>query len=475
MLNLHRSAPPTAKQNHLLLTAAVLTGLGGVSLSAQNVGELFRDNCISCHGENYSGGSAPSLLDNDGWYTDGSDRELYNAIYHGLEDAGMPAYKGGLSEAESWSLVVYLREQRDRVRREKLGDSRPNDRGVYSTQHHDYRIEPIAEGLERPWAIDFLPDGTMLVTERPGRLRVVVDGQLVGRPVAGTPGVWNRGQGGLLDVAVDPDYREPGNGWIYLSYTEITDRSGGQPQGMTAVVRGRLEQRGDRYRWVDQQKLFTTAAEHAGSSGLHFGSRFVFGDDDTLFFSVGDRGQQDRAQQPARPQGKVHRIHRDGLIPEDNPFIGQTDAMKTVWSYGHRNPQGLVKHPATSKLYGIEHGPRGGDEINLVEPGNNYGWPVVSYSMNYNQTPFGDSPPFHADKGFVEPIHYWLPSIAQCGASFYTGDAFANWKHDMFVAALAKQEIRRVRLGEDGRSVIEDEPIFRGLGRVRDVTTGPDG
>ncbi|MEM7626015.1 MAG: PQQ-dependent sugar dehydrogenase [Planctomycetota bacterium] len=469
--------PPLARTSPLTLlaAAAVLTGLGGVSLRAQNVGELYRDNCASCHGKNAAGGSAPSMLDDD-WLTDGSDRALYNAIYHGLEDAGMPAYKGGLSEAQAWALVVYIREQRDRVRREQLGASEPSDAGVYQTQHHAYRIQPVAKGLERPWAMDFLPDGTMLVTERPGRLRLVVDGQLVKRPVDGTPKVWNQGQGGLLDVAVDPDYGEPDNGWIYLSYSEATNGSGKRKAGMTAVVRGRLEQHGNRVRWVDQETLFTTPAHFPGGSrGLHFGSRFVFGDNNTLFFSVGDRGQANLSQSLKTPNGKIHRIHRDGSIPNDNPYRDRPNALASIWSLGHRNPQGLAKHPVTGLLYDIEHGPRGGDEVNLVEPGQNYGWPVVSYSINYNQTPFGDNPPFHADKGFAEPVHYWLPSIAQCGASFYTGDRFPGWQHDLFVAALAKEEIRRVRLSDDGRSVVEDEAIFRGLGRVRDVVTGPDG
>lgn len=447
------------------------------SASAQNVGELYKQNCISCHGENYAGGSAPSMLDDD-WLTDGSDRELYNAIYYGLEDAGMPAYEDGLSEPQAWALVVYLREIRDGHRREALGPSKPNDEGVHETQHHGYTVETVAEGLVRPWAIKFLPDGTMLVSERAGQLRLIIEDQLVEQPVADTPEVWNHSQGGLLDVAVDPNYdtpNHPGNGWIYLSYSEITDDSREKPSGMTAVVRGKLQQRDDRWYWIDQETLFTTPARFASPARVHFGSRFVFDNDDTLFFSIGDRGQQDRAQQLDKPNGKIHRIHTDGSIPEDNPFPSRANIMPSVWSYGHRNPQGLAKHPVTGELYDIEHGPRGGDEINLVTPGSNYGWPEVSYSMNYNQTARGDNPPFHADKGFVEPIYYWLPSIAQCGSSFYVGEGFPNWQNDLFVAALAKQEIRRIRLSGDGQTVIEDEPIYRGRGRVRDVVPGPDG
>lgn len=464
------------------LTLIAASSLGIADAQSQSVGELYKQNCISCHGDNMAGGSAPSMLD-DEWLTDGSDRALYNAIYDGIEDAGMPAYKGGLSEPQAWALVVYLREIRDGQRREALGPSTPNDHDVYETQHHNYTAQTVAEGLVRPWAMEFLPDGTMLVSERAGQLRLIVDDQLVEQPVVGTPEVWNHGQGGLLDIAVDPNYAtadHPGHGWIYLSYAELTDHDGehthnGKPGGHTAIVRGKLIEDQGQWRWVDQEKLFTTSPDMSNSGGVHFGSRFVFENDDTLFFSVGDRGDQSHAQLLDKPNGKIHRIHTDGSIPKDNPFVDQADVLPTIWSIGHRNPQGLVKHPVTGALYDIEHGPRGGDEINHVERGNNYGWPVVSYSMNYNQTAFGDNPPFHADKGFVEPIYYWTPSIAQCGSRFYVGDGFPNWQNDLFVAALAKQEIRRVRLGDDGQSVIEDEPIYRGQGRIRDVIPGPDG
>ncbi len=468
-----------------LLAANMLIGS---AVQAQNVNELYQQNCLSCHGDNMAGGSAPSMLD-DEWYTDGSDRALYNAIYDGIEDAGMPAYKGGLSEPQAWALVVYLREIRDGQRRDALGPSTPNDDGVYETQRHRYTVETVAEGLVRPWSIEFLPDGTMLVSEREGRLRVILDNQLLDEPVVGTPEVWNHGQGGLLDIAVDPNYAtadHPGNGWVYLSYAQLTDPQGkhthnGKPGGHTAIVRGKLVEDQGRWRWLDQQTLFTTAPNMSNSGGVHFGSRFVFDNDDTLFFSISDRGDQNRAQQLDKPNGKIHRIHTDGSIPEDNPFpvihadSSVKQAMPSVWSYGHRNPQGLAKHPVTGQLYDIEHGPRGGDEINLVTPGSNYGWPEVSYSMNYNQTAFGDNPPFHADKGYIEPVHYWLPSIAQCGSRFYVGEGFPDWQNDLFVAALAKQEIRRVRLSEDGQAVLEDEPIYRGQGRVRDVVPGPDG
>ncbi len=460
---------------------AVMQGCGA-SLAAEGssnvkVDQLYANNCASCHGSDMDNGNAPSMLDAQ-WLTDGSDRALYNAIYDGIEDLGMPAYRDGLKSAEAWALVVHIREKAYAKSEEQRTPTEPNADGVYATQHHGYRIETVAQDLDRPWAIDFLPDGTPMFTERSGTLHVIQNGQ-VSDAVSGTPEVWNYGQGGLLDVAVDPDYAE--NGWIYLSYSEKQRDGGRDGGGMTAVVRGRIDL--DQLAWTDQEDLYHADVEHASEAGVHFGSRFVFGENDTLFFAIGDRGMQDRAQETGRPNGKIHRIHTDGSIPEDNPFAPGSegaaqhpDALPTVWSWGHRNPQGLAAHPQTDRLYDVEHGPRGGDEINLVEKSHNYGWPVVAYSMNYNQTPFGTNPPFHRDMDFVEPVHYWIPSIAICGANFYVGQGFSKWQNDLFVAALAKQEIHRVRLGgDDGQTVLETEILFENQGRVRDVVPGPDG
>ena len=444
--------------------------------SQTKVAEIYSNNCASCHGDALDNGNAPSLLD-DQWLTDGSDRALYDAIWDGIEDLGMPAYAGALSEAEAWGLVVHIREKAwDRAESQRQ-PAEANDRGVFDSQHHRFTVETVAEGLDRPWALAFLPDGTLIFTERSGTLHLVEDGQ-VSEPIADTPEVWNFGQGGLLDVAVDPNFAD--NGWIYLSYSEKQAEGGRDGAGMTAVVRGRLDR--GRRAWIDQQELFHADAEHASERGQHFGSRFVFEGDDILLFSIGDRGMQDRAQQLDRPNGKVHRIHTDGSIPKDNPFAPGSDgakqhpeALPTVWSWGHRNPQGLDRHPETGRVYDIEHGPRGGDEINLVEPQHNYGWPEVAYSINYNQLPFGNRAPWHEEAGFTEPVHYWIPSIAICGASFYVGAGFPNWENDLFVSALAKEQVHRVRFGDDGRSVVEEEVLFEGNGRVRDVIAGPDG
>jgi glucose/arabinose dehydrogenase len=443
------------------------------SASSQNVKDLWQNNCAACHGDDAGGGSAPSML-GDNLRTDGSNRALYDAIYGGIEDLGMPAFKGGLEPQEAWALVVYLHELRYDAAKDDIPQA-PED-GVYDSQHHRYRVQTIVEGLEnfeRPWAIDFLPganddDPKMLVTERAGTLWLI-DHRGEAKPIRDTPDVWEKGQGGLMDVAVHPDYADAGNGWVYLTYSATRD--GKNNQGNTVLARGRIDL--DALRWVDHEELFNPADEESYGSGVHFGSRIAFDDEGHVYFVVGERGQKTPSQKMDSVTGKVHRVHDDGRVPEDNPFVDTP--TPTTWTLGHRNPQGLSFHPETGRLYAIEHAPRGGDEINLLEKGHNYGWPDVSYTMNYRMTPYGDSAPFHEPAGFVEPIHLWIPSIAICGTTFYTGDRLPKWKNDLFVAALAKQAIHRVRLGDDGRSVVEEEILLKGMGRVRDVVNGPGG
>src|SRR5690606_32165195 len=262
-----------------------------------------------------------------------------------------------------------------------------------------------------------------------------------------------------LDVGVHPDYAS--NGWIYLSYSD----PGPDDSAMTAVVRGKLRDGA----FVEQQTIFKAPTELYRKGTVHFGSRFVF-ENGYLFFSIGERGQMQDAQDLSRPNGKVHRIHDDGRVPDDNPFVGRDAALPTIWSYGHRNPQGLDVDPVTGGLYDAEHGPRGGDELNLVQKGRNYGWPVITYGMNYDGTPMTDKT---AQEGMEQPVTYWVPSIAVSSIAFYTGDRFPQWKNNLFVASLAQQELRRLEL-KDGK-VTHQEVLFKGVGRLRDIVVGPDG
>lgn len=426
----------------------------------REISTLFAENCANCHGTALQGGSAQSLLD-DEWKFGGDDESLARTIKRGQPRAGMPGWSTLLSDQEIRAMVIYIREQATLAKRNKTTFNKPVPDSVTRTELHAFRLETVAEGLETPWAVDFLPDGSMLVTEKPGRLRIVANGRLDPKPVAGIPAVNAQGQGGLMDIAVHPDYAS--NGWIYLSFS---DPGPDGRSALTAVVRGRLRDGA----FTDQQMLYRAPYELYRTGGVHFGSRFVFDQKGHVFFSIGERGQQNDAQDLSRPNGKVHRLHDDGRVPADNPFVPQKGALPSIFSYGHRNPQGMALHPLTGELWAVEHGPRGGDELNLVRAGRNYGWPIISYGMNYNGTPIATGT---AREGLEQPVLHWTPSIAVCAMDFYKGDLFPRWKNQAFVTALAQEELRRLVI--DGEKVVHQEILFRGIGRVRDVVCGPDG
>jgi len=329
-----------------------------------------------------------------------------------------------------------------------------------STQQGTVRLVTVAEGLERPWGIAFLPDGRALVTERPGRLRIVgTDGKL-SEPLGGVPAVHAIKQGGLLDVALDPEFAA--TRLVYLSYAEKREDGNG-----TTVARGRLGERG----LEDVQVIFRQRP--AVSGGHHFGSRLVFSRDGRLFVTLGDRfSERARAQTLDSHLGKVVRIERDGKIPADNPFLGRPGALPEIWSYGHRNVQGAALHPATGELWTNEHGPKGGDELNRDLAGRNYGWPTVTYGVEYSGEKISDSP---TAPGIEPPVHYWVPSIATSGLLFYTGTRFPQWRGSAFLGGLANLQL--VRLEMDGNRVVREERLLEGVvnERVRDVEQGPDG
>lgn len=319
----------------------------------------------------------------------------------------------------------------------------------------------VARGLQHPWGLAFLPDGRMLVTERPGRLRIISPDGALSAPVAGVPKVDARGQGGLLDVAVDPEFAS--NRFIYLSYSEPGEGGNG-----TAVARGRLEGPA----LTDVQVIFRQQPKV--NSSAHFGSRLVFARDGRLFITLGDRfGQRDEAQNLANHIGKVVRIERDGRVPADNPFVGRNDARPEIWSYGHRNVQGAALHPQTGELWTHEHGPQGGDELNLTQAGRNYGWPVATYGREYG-TGFkiGEGP---SKAGMEDPLRQWLPrSVAPSGMAFYTGERYPQWKGHLFIGTLREQALIRLEL--DGTRVVREERLLTHLReRIRDVRQGPDG
>ena len=321
----------------------------------------------------------------------------------------------------------------------------------------------VASGLQHPWGLAFLPDGRMLVTERPGRMRIIAPDGALGEPLQGLPKVEAARQGGLLDVAIDPKFGD--NAMVYWSYSEA-DPDGG-PGNSTAVARGKLE--GNRLSNV--QVIFRQAPKF--SSSLHFGSRLAFARDGRLFITLGDRfGRRDDAQLLANHHGKIVRIEADGKVPADNPFVGQAGARPEIWSVGHRNVQGAAIHPVTGELWATEHGPQGGDELNLVEAGKNYGWPVITYGANYGTgTKIGEGT---AKAGMEQPLTYWVPSIATSGLAFLSSDRYPGWQGNAFTGGLAGQVL--VRLELDGRKVVKEHRLLQDLGeRIRDVRQGPDG
>ncbi len=321
------------------------------------------------------------------------------------------------------------------------------------------KVVTVASGLEHPWGLQFLPDGRMLVTERPGRLRYVSPSGQLSEPLAGLPAVAARGQGGLLDVRLDPSFAT--NRLIYLSYSEPDGRDAG-----TAVLRARLGERG-----LDNVRVIFRQLPKVGG-GNHFGSRLVFSyDGQYLFITMGERGRSEDAQDLSRLMGRVVRIRPDGSIPEDNPFVGRANARPETWSYGHRNPQGATLHPDTGELWTVEHGAMGGDEVNTPKPGRNYGWPVITYGVNYDGRKIGEGT---AKDGMEQPVHYWDPSIAPSGMTFYTGDRYPGWKGSLFVGSLKFGLLSRLTI--QGNRVVSEERLLSDLGaRVRDVRQGPDG
>ena len=425
-----------------------------------DVAKTYVEICASCHGKTLAGDRASSLLD-DQWSYGGDDASLADSIRNGRPGTAMMPFKAVLDERQIQSVVVFIREQAGKAK--AMGASVPSpavDR-VVESEKHAFKLETVVDGLDTPWGLEFLPDGRLIVTERPGNLRLLTTGKPLADPVAGLPKPWVKQDGGLMDVALHPDYAL--NGWIYLGYSE----PGGPPGASnTVVIRGRV--RGSQ--WVDEQVLFRAQKDLYWDDNTHFGLRFLFDKERRLYYSIGDRGRERDAQDLSLPHGKIHRVQDDGRIPADNPFVGRPGAAASIWSYGNRNPQGLDWHPVTGELWSTEHGPRGGDELNLIEPGRNYGWPVITYGINYDGTPVSDKT---AQEGMEQPILQWTPSIGTCGIAFYTGSHFPGWKNDLFVTALVGQSLRRLVI--EGHRVVHEEVLFRNIGRVRDVVQGPDG
>lgn len=442
------------KKLHIIFLFCLAAPLHAASESAA---ELYGRYCATCHGTDLQGGMASSLK--DAIWQFGSERGyIERSIRFGIPNMGMPRYEKTLSGSQINQLAEYIMEAE-----KTAGAQKPPIPETVQTLDYTLKIEKWVEGLEVPWGLAFIDKSTALVTERPGRLRLIRNGKLEPGPVKNTPEVLAVGQGGLLDVAIDPDFSQ--NGWIYLAYSHALSK-GRQAPAMTRLVRGRLKDNA----WTDQQVIYEAPAETYRTTRIHYGCRIVFDKQGHLLFGIGERGIMQHAQDLSLPNGKIHRIYPDGRIPAGNPFLSRPEALATILAYGIRNPQGLAVHPETDQLWEVEHGPLGGDEVNLIRAGLNYGWPVITYGRNYTGEIISEDV---ARGGMEQPIHYWTPSIAVCACEFYAGELFGKWKNHLLVTALKDEEVRLLDVKEN--RVLHDQVILKNPGRVRDIAVGPDG
>lgn len=425
-----------------------------------NIPFTFQTHCISCHGADLKGDIAQSLLDGS-WQFGSRRNDIMRSIKFGHPHHGMPSWGNILTEEEIDTLAGYLLAEEKR-----LGISKPPIPDTLETQDYMVNFEVIADGLETPWSIGFINENKAYITEKAGRLRLWENGTLLPDSIHGIPAVRNQGQGGLLDVAIDPEFDK--NDWIYLSFSHALEKQDSEENspGMTKIVRGKIRDGA----WMAEETLFEAVHETYRTTSHHFGSRIVFDPEGYLYFSIGDRGSGEHAQDLTKPNGKIHRINRDGSIPTTNPFYGQKGLVQSIYSYGHRNPQGLAVHPVTGEIWATEHGPLGGDELNLIKPGHNYGWPVISYGINYNGEIITE---ISRKEGMDQPIYYWKPSIATCGLDFYHGDQFPLWNNQLLVGALKFEEVQLLNIEKD--RVMYAQTLLKNMGRVRDLSTGPDG
>lgn len=446
---------------HLLGLILFATTLGVAQTAPRDAATLATQFCAGCHGPNLTGGTAPNLLD-DVWKSGSDDASILKAIALGFPQAGMAGFNGVITEHEQRDLLTYLRR---RSRQFALGavpmNVPPPDVATFKSERHSFRLETFAGPLDTPWSIVFLPGERMLVSDRIGKLRVIDRGKLHPEPIRGTPVPFVKQDGGYLDLIAHPRYAQ--NGWLYLAYTELGKDDPGA--SMTVIVRGRIRDGA----WTDESTLFRAPQKFYYNDTSHYGCRFLFDPSGHLFFTVGDRGNALAAQDLSSPLGKIHRIRDDGTPASGNPFLNQPDAWPSIWSYGHRHPQGLQYHPLTGKLWATEHGPRGGDELNRVEPGRNYGWPIISDGLAQGREKIEGT----ARAGMERPITSWTPSIAPAAIEFYSADKFPRWKNSLFIASLVGRHLRRIET--DGDKVTHQEVLFSEQGRVRDVVTGPDG
>lgn len=416
----------------------------------QETKAMYVEFCAGCHHNNRS-----SFIDRD-WQFGNNLEDIFRSIKFGQPELGMPAFKEGFTDKELYALSGYIIEL---SKDEKLKEQIAYPSKIHESEIQKFRVDTIVNGLKSPWGLEFLPNGDLLITERSGSLYRFSRGKL--SPIKGLPPIKSGGQGGLMDIELHPKYKE--NGWIYLSYSAFSNEAGNKGSN-TAIMRAKLSEN----TLTNQEVIFK--AEPDTKTSHHFGSRLEFDDEGYLFFSVGDRGNRNNAQKLDNHCGKIHRIMDDGKIPISNPFVNMEDAMPSIYSYGNRNPQGLVLHPKTKQIWSHEHGPKGGDEINIIRKGANYGWPEITYGINYNGTIITTDT---VKTGMEQPVIHWTPSIAPCGMTFVKSDRYLAWKNNILSGSLRFTHLNRSVV--DGEKIIHQEKLLENIGRVRNVEVSPDG
>jgi glucose/arabinose dehydrogenase len=412
----------------------------------------FIAHCSGCHNE-----KSNWFVERD-WLFGKEKEDIFNSIKYGRVAYGMPAFEQGLSDDEIKDLAAYVLELDTKVVNEDVLNNLPIN--VIQSEVQKFIVEDVITDLEVPWGIEFLPNGELLISERKGELiRLTKDKEKL--YVRGLPQIFAKGQGGLMDLELHPEYKK--NGWLYLAYSSPNKED--STIANTAIMRARIKNN----KLVNNEIIFKAIPDT--KVRRHWGCRMEFDKEGYLYFSVGDRGNRDDNPQSLNNHcGKIHRIHDDGSIPEDNPFVNVPGAMPSIYTYGHRNPQGVCMHPITGQIWTDEHGPKGGDEINIIEKGKNYGWPVISFGINYDGTLFTTDT---AKVGMEQPVLYWVPSIAPCGMTFVKGDRYPNWKNNILTGSLRFEYLHRVVL--DGEKVVHQEKLLEDIGRVRNVEMSSDG
>lgn len=409
----------------------------------------YKNYCAGCHG-----GNLEEFIGKK-WEYISESNPMTGFIRNGQADIGMPAFEKTFSEQETQQLAEFLLK----INKGELEPLIINEEIYQEPVNTNYYVETVVTGLEIPWGIEFLENGDMLIAEKRGVLyRFTTKKELI--EIKGLPEIWQNGQGGLLDLKLHPDYRQ--NGWIYIAYCYPSKEIKGA--GNTAIMRAKLT----------GNQLSQTEVLYKGipatTKGYHFGCRIEFDRNGLMYFSIGDRGEQDNAQKTDNSNGKIHRLTDDGKIPADNPFVSNPKALASIFSYGHRNPQGLAMNPVTGEIWTHEHGPRGGDEINIVRAGLNYGWPVITFGINYDGSIITKDT---AKQGMEQPVLYYVPSIAPSGMAFVTGDKYPDWQNNLLIGSLRFHYVERCVIKQ--HKVISREKLLENIGRVRTIKQSPDG